>query len=36
VLSLELFNQDYWQLPADQVAKTGIEKIKQSVSAALA
>lgn len=31
VLSLELFNQDYWQLPAEQVAKTGLEKIKQAV-----
>jgi 2-keto-myo-inositol isomerase len=33
VLSLELFNQDYWQFPAEQVARTGIEKIKRTTEA---
>ncbi len=28
-LSLELFNREYWKLPALQVAKTGLEKMRQ-------
>lgn len=28
-LSLELFNREYWKLPALEVAKTGLEKMKQ-------
>jgi len=35
-LSLELFNRDYWQKPADEVAKTGLAKMKAAVAAALA
>lgn len=35
-LSLELFNRDYWQQPADLVAKTGLEKMKFVVESALA
>ncbi len=31
VLSLELFNQDYWQQDALQVAKTGLSKMKKLV-----
>jgi 2-keto-myo-inositol isomerase len=34
--SLELFNRTYWEQPADQVARMGIEKMKQVVEAALA
>lgn len=34
VLSLELFNRDYWAQPAEEVAKTGLAKIKASVQAA--
>ena len=34
--SLELFNRSYWELPADQVAKKGLEKMKASVRQALA
>lgn len=33
-LSLELFNKDYWKQPADQVAKTGLGKMKQAVAKA--
>lgn len=33
VLSLELFNESYWQQDALQVAKTGLEKMKQQVYA---
>lgn len=33
-LSLELFNRSYWQLPADQVVKTGLEKMKAVVAKA--
>jgi sugar phosphate isomerase/epimerase len=29
VLSLELFNRDYWKLDAQEVAKTGLAKMKQ-------
>lgn len=32
VLSLELFNKDYWKQPALDVAKTGLEKMKASVA----
>jgi 2-keto-myo-inositol isomerase len=32
-LSLELFNESYWAQPAAQVAKTGIEKMRQCVAA---
>ena len=35
-LSLELFNRDYWRKPAEEVAKTGLAKIKAAVRAALA
>ena len=34
VLSLELFNRDYWQLPAEQAARTGLEKMKAAVAKA--
>lgn len=34
VLSLELFNQDYWKKDALEVAKTGLEKMKAAVDAA--
>jgi len=34
VLSLELFNRNYWQLPAEEAARTGLEKMKASVAAA--
>lgn len=33
-LSLELFNRDYWQQDAFQVAKTGLEKTKAAVARA--
>jgi 2-keto-myo-inositol isomerase len=32
VLSLELFNESYWKLPADEVAKTGLAKMKAAVA----
>jgi 2-keto-myo-inositol isomerase len=32
-LSLELFNRSYWELPPEQVARTGLEKMKQIVDA---
>lgn len=35
VLSLELFNKDYWAKPAEVVAKTGIEKMKALVAQVL-
>jgi 2-keto-myo-inositol isomerase len=35
VLSLELFNKTYWAQPADEVAKTGLEKMKAVVATAL-
>lgn len=35
VLSLELFNQDYWKLDALEVAKTGLAKMKQAVQQAV-
>lgn len=31
VLSLELFNREYWERPALEVARTGLEKMKQAV-----
>lgn len=34
-LSLELFNRDYWQQDAAQVAKTGLEKMRTAVQKAL-
>ncbi len=36
VLSLELFNRDYWKQDAFEVAKTGLEKTKAAVAKALA
>ena len=35
VLSLELFNRDYWKQDALQVAHTGLEKMKAVVKASL-
>ena len=35
-LSLELFNRTYWQQPPQEVALTGIEKMKAAVSKAFA
>ena len=34
VLSLELFNRDYWKQDAATVARTGLEKMKAIVRAA--
>jgi sugar phosphate isomerase/epimerase len=36
VLSLELFNKDYWRQDALKVAQTGLEKMKLAVQKALA
>jgi sugar phosphate isomerase/epimerase len=36
VLSLELFNKEYWKLSADENAKTGLEKIRATIKKALA
>jgi len=36
VLSLELFNREYWERDAFEVAKTGLEKTKAAVQRALA
>jgi sugar phosphate isomerase/epimerase len=36
VLSLELFNRDYWQQDAAEVARTGLRKMKETVAKALA
>lgn len=36
IFSLELFNRDYWKQDAMLVAKTGLEKMKAMVAAALA
>jgi 2-keto-myo-inositol isomerase len=33
-LSLELFNRDYWQRPADEVAREGLEKMRAAVALA--
>jgi sugar phosphate isomerase/epimerase len=35
VLSLELFNPDYWKQDALEVAKTGLEKTKSAVQHAI-
>lgn len=35
-LSLELFNRSYWEQPAEQVAATGLAKMKACVAAAFA
>ncbi len=35
VLSLELFNEEYWKMNADEVAKIGLLKMKKCVSLAL-
>jgi 2-keto-myo-inositol isomerase len=35
-LSLELFNREYWQLPAADAARIGLEKMQASVEAAFA
>lgn len=35
-LSLELFNREYWKQDAEEVARTGLEKMRESVSKALA
>lgn len=32
VLSLELFNEGYWKLPADEVAATGLRKMREVVA----
>ena len=34
MLSLELFNQEYYKLPAPEAAKTGLAKMKAVVAAA--
>jgi len=34
VLSLELFNKTYWEMPADECAKIGLEKMKACVAKA--
>jgi len=33
-LSLELFNRSYWELPPEEVARTGLNKMRQCVQAA--
>lgn len=35
VLSLELFNRDYWKRDANEVARTGLEKLKSVVARAM-
>jgi sugar phosphate isomerase/epimerase len=35
VLSLELFNKDYWQQDAQLVARTGLEKMRAAVAKSL-
>jgi 2-keto-myo-inositol isomerase len=35
VLSIELFNRDYWQQPAEQVARLALERMRASWSASL-
>jgi sugar phosphate isomerase/epimerase len=35
VLSLELFNREYWQQPAFDVAKKGLEKMQAAVAKAM-
>lgn len=36
VLSLELFNREYWAQPVEEVAKTGLAKMKAAVQSAFA
>ncbi|NBA87994.1 TIM barrel protein [Emticicia sp. CRIBPO] len=36
VLSLELFNKEYWKMPAYDAAKIGLDKMKASVAKAMA
>ncbi|MGH9573927.1 MAG: sugar phosphate isomerase/epimerase family protein [Candidatus Acidiferrales bacterium] len=36
VLSLELFNQEYWKMSADENARTGLQKTRAAVKKALA
>ena len=36
ILSLELFNRDYWKQDAHLVAKTGLEKMRAAVARAMA
>jgi len=36
VLSLELFNRDYWAQPVEEVARTGLAKMKSAVQSAFA
>ncbi|MDF1753454.1 MAG: sugar phosphate isomerase/epimerase [Verrucomicrobiales bacterium] len=33
-LSLELFNQSYWEMPAEECAKIGLDKMKECVASA--
>ena len=33
-LSLELFNRTYWEMPAEECAKVGLEKMKAAVAKA--
>ena len=35
-LSLELFNREYWKRPPEEVAKTGLRKMKEAVARAFA
>ncbi|MDP7130057.1 MAG: sugar phosphate isomerase/epimerase, partial [Planctomycetota bacterium] len=35
VLSLELFNRDYWKQDVNEVAKTGLMKMKKAVAEAM-
>ena len=35
-LSLELFNRGYWKRPPEEVAKTGLRKMKEAVARAFA
>ncbi|HOH43793.1 MAG TPA: TIM barrel protein, partial [Candidatus Hydrogenedentes bacterium] len=33
-LSLEIFNRKYWEQPAEQVARDGLQKMRECVAAA--
>jgi 2-keto-myo-inositol isomerase len=35
VLSLEIFNEDYWAMPAKKTAEIGLAKMKASVARAI-
>jgi sugar phosphate isomerase/epimerase len=35
VLSLEVFNREYWKRDAQEVARTGLEKMRAAVQRAL-